>query len=401
MPAPAALRQASVWTTIIALLAITSWFSWKALRDAKPDVGGGSGISRPPSTVIVRPIEEKPVVDTLRVTGTLRAARRAEIAARESAALLTLEVDEGDLIKEGDLIATLDPRRLDALLVETEAALTSAEAELVQRAAELERNKLDYAMMVSLWDEKAVSEREYLDSQRELKVSEARLLVAREGIEAAKKRRDLISVRRGDLDVVAPFDGRVVSLHAELGEWLAEGSPVVTLLSTGDAEAWLQVPERHAALLRETVPESVEIQVTGLEDPCHADKLRVIPDIEGQSRLFTLIVHIPDPENRLTPGTSVSASVPLGVPTPKLVTSSDAVLKSHAGHYVYVPDRDADGPPTAKQVKVDLLFERSGNAVLAPGPLKVGDEVIVEGNERLFPGTPLAPSAWSETRASK
>jgi multidrug efflux pump subunit AcrA (membrane-fusion protein) len=114
-----------------------------------------------------------------------------------------------------------------------------------------------------------------------------------------------------------------------------------------------------------------------------------------------LIVHIPDPENRLTPGTSVSASVPLGVPTPKLVTSSDAVLKSHAGHYVYVPDRDADGPPTAKQVKVDLLFERSGNAVLAPGPLKVGDEVIVEGNERLFPGTPLAPSAWSETRASK
>ena len=45
-----------------------------------------------------------------------------------------------------------------------------------------------------------------------------------------------------------------------------------------------------------------------------------------------------------------------------------------------------------------MLFERDGRTVLAAGALKAGDEVIIEGNERLFPGTPLNPQPWEETR---
>jgi multidrug efflux pump subunit AcrA (membrane-fusion protein) len=91
--------------------------------------------------------------------------------------------------------------------------------------------------------------------------------------------------------------------------------------------------------------------------------------------------------------------VPLSKPTARLVISSDAILKSYAGTYVFVPQDTGNGPPIAKRVPVEVLFERDGEAILTSEELKAGDPIIVEGNERLFPGTPLSPQPWSETRA--
>jgi len=402
MSSSTTLRQSAAWLGVLVLLAVTVWFGWKALRDAKPEAGPGGGpAARPPRTVIVRPAEEQDIVQYLPVTGTLRAVRRAEVAARESAAVDSISVDEGDLVKGGAIIAHLDSRRLDAQSQEATAALTAARAELAQREAEHQRTIEDEEMMRGLWDQRAVAEREYLDTVRELKVAAARENAAREAIEAASKRFDLLEVRRNDLDVKAPFDGRVVARHTELGEWLKEGDPVITLVSTGEAEAWLQLPERHVALLKQTSPESVELRFPGANEPIHADKLSLVPDVEGRSRSFYLIAHIPDPDNKLTPGTSVEATVPLGVPQKRLVISADAVLTSYNGTYVFIPKPAEKGPPLATRVPIEVLFERNGQAVLAPGELKPGDAVIVEGNERLFPQTPLDPQPWSETRAEK
>ncbi len=393
------MRVALGWLVVLLIVAVTSWFGWKALRDAKPESGGGGGGGRPPAAVIVRPAEKRDMVEKLSVTGTLRSVRRAEVAARESAAVDALLVDEGDLVKSGDVLARLDPRRLQAQIQEASADLTSARADLAQREAERERAVRDEEMMRGLWEQRAVAEREYLDSLREMKVAEARVNAADEMIEASRQRLDLLEVRKGDLEVRAPFDGRVVARHTEVGEWLGEGSPVVTLVSTGEAEAWLQLPERSAGLLRATSPERVELRVAGISETLHTDRLTVIPEIDGRSRRFTVVAHVPDPDNRLTAGSSVTASVPLGNPVPRIVVPSDAILTSYAGSHVFVPDRSGEGPPVAKRVEVELLFERSGEAVLAEGALKEGDEVIVEGNERLMAKAPIAPEPWKETAA--
>ena len=393
-------RQGLAWAGIVIVLAVTLWFGWKALRDTKPAEGkAGAPGGRPPSTVIVRPVEEKEVVEYLTVTGTMRAVRRADVAARESAAVDSLNADEGDLIEVGTLITKLDTRRLEALKQEGSAALTAAKAELVQREAERERANLDEEMMRGLWDERAVAEREYLDSVREMKVADARVNAAVEAIEVASKRLELLDVRFADLEIKAPFTGRVVAVHTELGEWLNEGDPVITLVSTGEVEAWLQIPERKTALLKKASPDAVQLRIPGRNESISADKISLIPDVEGRSRNFTLIAHIPDPENTLTPGSSVEASVPLGSPSKQLIVSSDAILKSYSGNHVFIPDSSAEGPPIAKQVPVEILFQRNGETVIAAGPLKAGDPVIVEGNERLFPGTQLVPQAWEDTRA--
>lgn len=377
------------WLGVVALLALGSYFSWKALRDAKPaglDQGPMGG--PPPATVIVHPAELKEIAETLSVTGTLRAVRRAEIAALEGAAVKEVFVDEGVQVKKGDPIARLDGRRLIAQSQEAKAALSVAEARLAEADAELARATRDMEMMEKLWDEQAVSEREFLDSQRGLGVAIAVKNSSAEGIDAAKKRMELFDVRIADLEVFAPFDGRVVARHVELGEWVQEGEPLVTLVSTGEIEAWLQLPERHALKVADTPPNAIILRLPGRKAAVHADKIQVVPDIDGRSRLFTVIVHVPEADDAFTPGTSVTAIVPLGAVTPRTTVPVDAVLKGFSGSYVFVPD---GSPPIAKRVDVEVLFERGGESILADGALEAGQDVIIEGNERLFPGSPVSP----------
>ena len=180
-----------------------------------------------------------------------------------------------------------------------------------------------------------------------------------------------------------------------------EGDSVVTLVSAGAIEAWLQIPERYLAALQEAVPRSVELRVAGRKELVEVDRSSLVPDVEGRSRLFTLIAHVSDPDSLLSPGASVEARVPVGESQKRLIVSADAVLQSYAGTYVFVPQRAGEGLPIAKRVPVEVLFERQGESVLSGGELKAGDEVIVEGNERLFPGTPLNVQPWSETREAK
>jgi RND family efflux transporter MFP subunit len=379
------------WLGVVALLGLGSYFSWKALRDAKPagpaDRPAGG---RPPSTVIVHAAEQREIAETLSVTGTLRAVRRADIAALEAAAIQAVHVNEGDDVKKGDPIVTLDGRRLSAQQQEAEADLTSAEALRTQRAAELERARRDLEMMDALWAERAVSEREFLDSKRGLQVATAMQEAAVEAAAAARKRLDVFEVRSADLQVKAPFDGKIVQRHAELGEWVNEGDSVATLVSTGEIEAWLQVPERHAMRMKDTAPGEIVLKIPGRKEPARADRIRIVPDIEGRSRLFTVIAHIPDVGTHFTPGSSVDAIVPLGAEVPRTVIPADAVLKGFSGTYVYVP---SGSPQTAKRVNVTVLFERGGESILGDGEIEAGQPVIVEGNERLMPGAPVNPQS--------
>ena len=374
------------WLGVLALLGLGSYFSWKALRDAKPVGSAGPPGGRPPSTVIVQAVAQKKVVETLSVTGTLRAVRRADIAALEGAAVQAVHVNEGDDVKKGDPIATLDGRRLAAQQQEAQADLTAAVAQLAQHDAELERARRDLDMMDELWAERAVSEREFLDSKRGLQVAVAVQEAAVEAVGAARKRLDLFDVRTADLQVTAPFDGKIVERHAELGEWLNIGDPVVTLVSTGEIEAWLQVPERHAMRMKDSAPGDMILKLPGRSEAARADRIRVVQDIDGRSRLFTVIAHIPDVGKNFTPGSSVDAVIPLGAEADRMVVPTDAVLNGFSGTYVYIPDGT---PQTAKRVKVEVLFERGGESILADGALKAGNSVIVEGNERLMPGAPV------------
>jgi multidrug efflux pump subunit AcrA (membrane-fusion protein) len=107
------------------------------------------------------------------------------------------------------------------------------------------------------------------------------------------------------------------------------------------------------------------------------------------------VVAIDNADGQLTPGMSLTAWLPTGQLTERLTVSKDAVLRNEAGAYVYVArgggGEGAGAPASAVAVSVQVLFPVADRVVVTSRDIRAGDLAVVEGNERLFPMTPVIP----------
>ena len=389
------------WIILAVVICGGLWLAVKALRETPvagstegaPSAGEGTPAGMPPAKVIVSPVLLQPSQETRRITGSLRAVSRAEVAAREAGAVAEVLVDEGQAVKQNDLLAILDTRRLDAELAEAKARVTAAESVGKQREAEAKRAITDFERKQKLFETGAVSEREYLDAERSKAVAIAASATAVNEIAAVASAVDLMSVRRDDLNIRAPFAGRVARRHVDAGEWLTAGSPVVTLTSSGDIEAWLNVPERYIANVTEVADDLFLVsESTGLE--VKVKNLRPVADIDPATRLFAVVATVDDLGGKLAPGMSIQAELPVGKKAPRLAVPVDAMIIERDQAYVFRPAAQAGEPaagqmPSAEKIAVSELYRRSGMVFLESDLLQKGDLVVTEGNERLMPGKPL------------
>lgn len=373
------------------------WFGIRALRET-PEVGtstaeaateGAAPQGPPPATVLVSPVTKQLAQEKRRVIGTLRAVARAKVAAREAGAVAEVRIDEGQLVKKGEILAVLDTSRLDAELAEAKAQLSAAKSVITQREAESKRAITDLQRKKKLFESGAVSEREFLDAERESAVTIAGAEVAKGQLAAMTSSVELMSVRSKDLEILAPFDGRIVARHVEPGEWLAVGEPVATLVSTGNIEAWLSVPERFANSIAENAKDlDVVSEASGAK--ASITELRNVADIDPITRLFPVIAMVDNNDNQMVAGMAISVDLPVGEAAEHLSIPTDALIVTSNGAYVFRPNPgQASQLPMAEKVAVRELFRSAGRVYVESETLRAGDMVITEGNERLFPGTPL------------
>jgi RND family efflux transporter MFP subunit len=340
-----------------------------------------------------------------KVVGTLRAVSMAKVAAREEGAVLEVFFRAGQSVEEGDVLARMDDRRLKAQIAEAAASITEAQALVSQYLAELEEAKFDLNVAKQLFERDAVSESDVVSAERAIGVTEARIHAAEEALEAARSRKDLLEVRLGDMVVLAPFDGVVTERHVEPGEWVDPGNPVMTVLLRGKIEAWLNVPERFTDFVG-TESASVVLEIPSNGKLLTTEEIRIISNVNERSRTFTLIADLTNASGTLKPGMSVNSWLPLGEKTEQLTVPRDAVIQDATGAHVFrvvnpsasaAPQTTgnsgngnaAPALPTAERIPVTILFAQGDRVAVSTSQLANGDEVIVEGNERLFPNSPV------------
>jgi RND family efflux transporter MFP subunit len=373
---------------ILAILVIgSSWWGINALSKAKSkaeeDPSGSAPGGPPPANVILATVESKTSTQTHQVVGTLRAKSRAKIAAREAGATLTINFDEGDLVEINSVIATLDTRRLDAQIAEATAEITVAEALVHQKKSRVKRSAIDLAMKETAFAGNALSEAEVLDARSANNVDNSIYASAQDSLKAAKSRLELLNVRLDDLKILAPFTGRVVERHIEPGEWAEPGSAIVTLVSSGEIEAWLQVPERFATTVR---GKQIPVTVTATGQTVTSTSLTIVPEAETSTRTLQVVALLPNSGDTLVPGLSVSAALPVSENTERLAVPVNAIVQGYAGPSIFISSTQEGSPlPVAKRLPIEILFQENETVYLKAEGLKAGDQVVVEGNERLFP----------------
>ena len=197
-------RISPLMAVILALVAFGAvWWGIKTLSNSRPSASSASSAPSgpPPATVIMATVESRLSSQKQSIVGTLRAKSRSDVAALEAGSILTIKVDEGDLVKQHDVIATLDGRRLAAQIAEAKAEITVAAALVHQKKSRVTRSSIDLAMKEKLFAQKAISESEVLDARSASNVDNSVYKATEDSLKAAQSRLELLSIRLDDLQV--------------------------------------------------------------------------------------------------------------------------------------------------------------------------------------------------------
>ena len=342
----------------------------------------------PAATVRIDVARSEPLETWRESTGEIRAARRSVLAAEEEGLVADVLVREGDRVEAGQVVARLDATRAGLELRRSEAVLLASRASVAEREALVDNARRDLERVQQTFDRGGGNEREIDTARTELSAAEARLEAARADVVLNEVLVDLAKTRVDDMIVRAPFTGRVVRRVAESGQWLGAGDSVAEIVSLGEVEAWIDVPERLVdRLTREGGRVRVRVPATG--DEVDAKRFTIVPDADPRSRLFPVRIVLENAEERFRPGMSVLGLTPTGVTEAMLTVHKDAMLRDDAGEFVYFATPSGDGGFQAVPARVTRLFASGERVAIRAGALPPGAMVVVEGNERMFPMQPL------------
>jgi len=316
-----------------------------------------------PPAVTVVPAVRREFVDRLFVSGTLVAREEAQVAARiDGLTIVELDAEDGDRVKEGQVLARLDRSQLDAMLAENDAATRRADAAIdqarsliAQSQAQVQFSNADFERAHKL--EAGVMAASTIE-QREMamKTAQAQLAAAQFALgvaEADRKSRDAerqeLEVRINRTEVRAPVAGIVSRRSARLGASAStSGEPLFRIIEDGAVDLEADVPEQRLARLAVGMP--AELKLPGVEGPVSGRVRLVNQEVDKASRTGKVRIALGD-VSRAHIGAFASGSVELarregvGVPATALERDGD---EAHL-------DVVRDGKIEVRQVKAGVI----------------------------------------------
>lgn len=343
-------------------------------------------------------VQEEIMQQRHRVTGSLRAVSRGDLAALEAGRVTTLNARAGHRVGKGDVLARVDARRLEAQKGEALAEQRVAEADLKSQIAIVQRAEAEFARVKNLVTQNVITRDEYDERLAEARVARANVEATQRRIERIKKSIELLDVRLSDTVVRAPYDARVVQRHVEPGDWVQPGETLLTLVSTGPIEAWLEVPERYIRSL-EAFGDSVVVRSHATGESSSVLSTRRVADVNRRVRTLNFVVTVDNKGELLSPGMSVDGWIAVTGSVSALAVPKDAVIRGHGEPFVYSIEQKA-GNAVASKIPIRVLFESRDLVAIDSVAIHKGDQVIVEGNERLLPGQRVAVTATTQSSVS-
>jgi RND family efflux transporter MFP subunit len=312
------------------------------------------------------------VTDELRLTGTLTAERSARLSPRVDGLVARLHVDAGDRVQAGAPLVELDATVARLALRRAQAGTAEAEA----RSNEAQRLAAEARRLVA---ERHLPQTELARREAEAELAQAALAASR-----ASEREQAEIVRRHSLP--APFAGVVARRLADVGEWVARGTPVIELVATDRVRLDVQAPQERFSVLDPDAAVRVEPDALGGETLAGRIVARV-PVSDPTARTFLVRILVEGAQGRLLPGTSATAILPLKGAQQALVIPRDALLRYPDGTYSVFVVKDEGGRAVAREQRVRL--GRGGAQVEILEGLEPGTRVVVRGNETLRDGQPV------------
>lgn len=323
----------------------------------------------PPALVVTEPVKTMDFHEQLTLVGRTEARAASRIVAEVSSSVIAIDAREGVWIGKGAPLVTVDSQRIALSLAakEAEAAQAKADAELAEK---------ELARVKDLYGQEILSER-VLD--------EAATAVTRtaERYKQLEAERGQLAIDVAKCIIRAPYDGYTINKLVNIGEWVNAGTPVYEMVDLSVVKVTVDLPERHFGQVE--IGSTVSIVVSSDETTPVVGKVTgIAPQASQTTHTFPVIISVNNRDGRLGGGMLVRAVVSLKTAFASLAVSKDAIIRQGDQTLVYTVVEGKAAPIYV------VISSSNGTMVAVRGEgLADGMPVVVRGNERIFPGSPV------------
>ena len=322
----------------------------KGAGKATPGGPAGGAASQRPIGVVVAPARMERLAVELEALGTAHANESVDIASKVSNLVVAVPFAEGQKVRRGDLLVELDGEQ--------------ARAEVAIAEAALKESRSQYDRSRELYSTKVLSESQLDQIEATLKANEARVAAARS--------------RLGDLQIRAPFAGRVGLRRISVGSLVGPGTIITTLDDTDTIKVDFTVPEAFLAAV--TPGLAVTARSVSYPDQVFSGKVASVDSrVDPSTRSITVRALVPNPSGLLKPGMFLTVHLARDA-TDALVVPEQALVPEQGDMFVFLVK---DGTVEKRLVRIGQ--RRVGNVQVVQG-LSAGDLVVTEGTQKLRDG---------------
>lgn len=317
----------------------------------------GVGTERPPTQVVAVAARVETVADTLSLIGSLAADEMIALQSETAGVVEQINFEEGQHVEAGHLLLQLDQSKLAAAVIEAEANLALSQSNF-QRNQELLGSEL-------------ISRQEFDQARTRFEADQALL--------------DLRKRQLKDTRITAPFAGVVGARAVSPGQVISPNTSLTWLVSLDPIKLEFNVPERFLSVCREG--QDLEIKVAAWPEERFQGKVYfVAPFVEADLRTTLVKARIPNKDQRLKPGMFANLDLTLTIRDQAIVIPEPAIFRNldEERALVYVVDENNQA-----QLRTVRVGERKSRKVEILQGLDAGEEVIVEGSQKIGPGSPI------------
>jgi membrane fusion protein, multidrug efflux system len=351
--------------------------------------------------VVTAKATEKDVPVDLAAIGNVEAYASISIRAQVTGQLQEIAFHEGDFVKKGSLLFTLDRRPFEAALAQAEANLTRDKALLAQTEAQLARDassaeyqQLSAERQAQLVQRGIISRDQSEQARAQADATAAVVKADKASIESARAQlaaqQSAVDAARVSLEyttIKSPIDGRTGNLSVKVGSLVtANNTELITVARVEPVYVTFSVPATHLPTIKRHITTD-PLQVIAVPQDADATpatgKLTFVDNaVDMTTDTIKLKATFDNADRRLWPGQFARVTLRLATLPHALVVPSQAVQTGQDGQYVFVVKPDS----TVEQRSITAAQRVADDVVVQKG-LEVGETVVTEGQLRLEPGS--------------
>lgn len=366
-PNPKGLRRVNFSIKIIQALLAVFLIGMTGCGPGDSESGAGASQSKqeaPPVQVVAVDVVQSPVFESISLVGDLMANEMVEIQAEADGVIFEILFDEGQTVEKDQALFRLDDRKLEAMLAESQA--------------NFELSRITFERDKKLLEDKLISQQEFDQTAARYEFNMATLKLRQRQLR--------------DTSISAPFAGIVGERQVSPGQVIRASQTLTWIVDNDPVLIKVNVPERFLGVVRQG--QTINFEVNSYPGEKFTGDIDFIsPYVDPETRTAVVKARAANPDGHLKPGMFINLKLILEKRSDALVIPEASLELGETGYSVMVVSDELEVSPRPVTVGVRM----SGSVEIQNG-LKVGEKVVVEGRQKLRPGSKvvLAPDSDSE-----